>query len=86
MIGNTLQTKGSIRVLRKRINTPMQLLLINCHLGIDTLSCRSKVLIIRIDSYWLLARVKYAMDRLPYFVGPLIRECIGHKPSLCFPN
>ena len=86
MIGNTLQTKGSIRVLRKRINTPMQLLLINCHLGIDTLSCRSKVLIIRINSYWLLARVKYAMDRLPYFLVPLIRECIGHKPSLCFPN
>ena len=27
MIGNTLQTKGSIRVLRKRINMPMQLLL-----------------------------------------------------------
>ena len=26
------------------------------------------------------------MDRLPYFVGPLIRECIGHKLSLCFPN
>ena len=44
------------------------------------------MLIIRIDSYWLLARVKYGMDRLPYFVGPLIRECIGHKPSLCFPN
>ena len=44
------------------------------------------MLIIRIDSYWLLARVRYAMDRLPYFVGLLIRECIGHKPSLCFPN
>ena len=24
------------------------------------------------------------MDRLLYFVGPLIRECIGHKPSLSF--
>ena len=33
-----------------------------------------------------MARVKYAMDRLPYFLGPLIRECIGHKPSVCFPN
>ena len=31
MIGNTLQTKGSIRVLRKRVNAPMQLLLINRH-------------------------------------------------------
>ena len=88
MIGNTLQTKGSIRVLRKRINTPMQLLLINCHWGIDTLSCKSKVLIqfIGIDSYWLMARVTYAMDRLPYFLVPLRRKCIGHKTSLCFPN
>ena len=47
---------------------------------------RKQVLIIRIDSYWLVDRVKYAMDRIPYFDGPLIRECIGHKPSLCFPN
>ena len=88
MIGNTLETKGSIRVMRKSINTPMRLLPINCHWGIDTLSCKSKVLIqfIRIDSYWLMAGVKYTMDRLPYFLVQLRRECVGHKPSLCFPN
>ena len=59
--GNTLQTQGRIRVLRKRINKPMQLILVKCHWDSDTLSCRNKVLIqfIRIDGYWLVASMEY---------------------------
>ena len=59
--GNTLQTQGRIRVLRKCINKPMQLILVKCHWGSDTLSRRNKLLIqfIRIDGYWLVANVEY---------------------------